>query len=116
MLKRFKKLGGAFVEVRAERKLKEVAAGICHELTPEQLTVLARNNVSLFTVLKDTGRKVPDSRQANSAVRAGLDYLVSLDDDYILELWKEGLPDHVAVLRRYPQFASQLINEIKSLA
>lgn len=101
------------VAVRAERDLKKVAAGICQSMTPEHLRALARNEISLLSILQDAGRKIP-TPSANA--KAGVDYLTGLSTSRLLEILDEVVPEHVAVLREFPGYADSIARDLKAIA
>lgn len=109
----FKRIRDEFVAIRAERKLQEVVAGICQEMTPGHLRVLAHNNVSLQSILEQTGRKVP---KPSAGAKLGIDYLAELSTARLLEILAEVVPEHVAVLRQYPDYAETVCRDLKMLA
>ena len=102
-----------FIEVRAERKLQEVAIAICEGLTPEDMDIMAKRNITLAQLLHDSGRTIP---KVSVIAKPGVDYLVRLSEEEILRLLEQVVPANVAVLRRYPSFASSVIRDLKAFA
>jgi hypothetical protein len=50
---------GEWISIRAERKLQEVAIAICDGLTPQDMETMARKNLTLAQLLRDTGHTIP---------------------------------------------------------
>lgn len=102
-----------FIEVRAERKLQEVAIAICDGLTPGHMEKMAKQNLTLAQLLPQTGYKIP---KVSALARPGVDHLAQMPDEEILRLLEEVVPDNVAVLRRYPDFCRSVIRDFKGFA
>ena len=113
VFRRIPQVRDAVVAIRAERKLKEVASGICQSMTPENLRTLARNNISLLTILQETGRTVPTP---SATQQRGINYLTSLATPRLLRILNEVIPEHIAVLREFPDYADSIANDLKVIA
>ena len=100
----------ATIGVRIEREFQKIAQAVCLELTPEHLEVLAAHQVRLADYLGN--RAVP---KPSAVWQIGIDYINALPEARVIEVLEEVLPEHVAVLRRYPAFANQLTQELKNL-
>ena len=105
-----------FIELRAERKLQELAMALCappEGLTPEVMEMMVKKDLTLSDLLLRTGRSLP---KVSNMARPGVNYLVSLPDEKILALLEQVVPDNVAVLRRYPSFCNKVIRDLKTFA
>ena len=97
----------------AERQLKKVAIAICDGLTPEDMEVMAKKNLTLAQLLRQTGHTIP---RVSALARPGVDHLARLRDEEILRLLEEVVPDNVVVLRRHPTFCASVIRDLKAFA
>ena len=104
-----------FMEVQAERGLQDYAKKIVRDLGLEAsaLAYLAETNTPLseLLVIMDVTVQPIEGAAGNPVGR----YLSSLPDAKVLQLLREVMPDHVAVLDRFPNYAHKLIAEIKGL-
>lgn len=106
-------LTSALIEVRAERKLQEVAINICDGWTAQGMEEAAQKNLTLAELLRQTGYRVP---KVSVFARPGVNHLARMSDEEILGLLEEVVPDNVAVLRRYPSFCHSVIRDLKAFA
>lgn len=100
-------------EVRAEHALQNVALSICYGLTPAHMETMARQNLTLAQLLRETGHTIP---KVSVLAKPGVDHLARMPDEEILQLLEEVVPENVAVLRRYPSFCSSVIRDLKAFA
>ena len=102
-----------FIQLRAERKLQEVAKAICDGLTPKHMESMAKQNLTLAQLLQETGHTIP---KVSILAKPGVDHLAQLPDEEILRLLEEVVPDNVVVLRRHPTFCASVIRDLKAFA
>ena len=101
------------IQIRAERKLQEVAVAICDGLTPEVMEEMAQKRLTLVQLLQQTGHTIP---KVSALARPGVKHLAQLSDEEILRLLEEVVPENVAVLRRHPDFCRSIIRDLKAFA
>lgn len=110
-----------FIHRRAERELLKTARVLCGEqgLTPERIEKMARANLRLSDLLAETGWKIP--KPTAPTTWAGVNYLKSLSHEQILDILEKGMsgqagvPRQVAVLRRHPEFARTITEDLKNV-
>lgn len=105
-----------FIELRAERKLQEVAIALCASpegLTPQVMEMMVQKKLTLGQLLAQTGYTIP---KVSTIARPGVKYLAGLSEEKILALLEEVVPDNVAVLRSYPSFCRGIIHDLKAFA
>jgi len=107
----FKRIAVEFIHVQAERRFKEVVTQITQGLTVADLRRLAENNIPLSRVLQESGYKMERPKE----LHPGAQYLLDLPDQSILELIEAAAPEHVKVLRQYPEFAITVMDAFRKL-
>jgi len=100
------------IALQAERHLKEQARIICEGLSPVQIQKMADADLRLSDLLKETNFEVPE---VHPLARPAVSYVQGLSDERMLEVLEEVAPAQVAVLRRNPQFAHLMIEDLKML-
>ena len=101
------------VNKAAERQLKKVAIAICDGLTPKDMEIMAKKNLTLAQLLRETGHTIP---KVTVLARPGVNHLARMPDEKMLQLLEQVVPDNVAVLRRYPSFCASVIRDLKAFA
>ncbi len=107
----------AFVSIKAEEGFKYVIRGIVDErtgLTPGHLDVMATGRISLKSLLTPEQLRKMQERKDTPEIK----YLAKRElasPGYLLGLLTETAPKHGAVLKRYPEYASLLVSDLKSI-
>jgi hypothetical protein len=102
-----------WIGLQAERKLQEVAIAICEGLTPAHMETMAKKDLTLAQLLRQTGHTIP---KVSVLARPGVDHLARMSDEEILKVLEEVVPDNVMVLRRHPNFCRGVIRDLKTFA
>ncbi len=102
------------IYIKAEGKLRKYAKEFCQQsLSVQSLEVLASRKARLADIPSFKQMIQADGLQKVSEEnRKGIQYLLGLPEDKLLGLLESDLPDHVAVLRRYPGYGSQILHDI----
>lgn len=105
--------------VTAEQTFKEKAGEFCRNALPvKNLEILAVNRAKLSDFLPPELRAQlhPGTlATASEETKKGVNYLLSLPEEKLLKLLEQDLPAHVAVLRKYPGYGTQILREIIQL-
>jgi len=101
-----------FIKIQAERHLQEQAEIICQGLTVDKIEKMVEADLRLKDLLAETGFKVP---KVSAVARPAVTYLQSLSDEQMLVLLDQVGPAQVAVLRRNPEFAHHMIEDLKAI-
>lgn len=110
-----RKLGGLIAphwnKVIAEEAFMLAALSLAQALTPEHMRYMAENGMRLSDAMDEYGFGDPDLDKSEDP---RVQYLVSCSDEHLLELLDEVVPEQSAVIREYPEFASQMLADIRS--
>lgn len=108
-------LADAFTQIKAEEGFKMVIRGIVNGgLTPNHLEVMAAGKISLQSLLEPKQITSMQARKDSSEVR-WLARQEMLKPGYLLALLTSAAPKHGAVLARNPEYAKQMIGDLKTI-
>jgi hypothetical protein len=106
------------IEIKAENAFRDKCRELLGNVKPEDLVYLAKNNISIISIMPKKYAEV-FSRGAltsmNTSTKVGVDYLLSLSEDKLIEIMSRSVPKQAAVLRAYPRYASSVLKEFQQL-
>lgn len=101
-----------YYQVMAEDAWCDAARSLAAYLTPEHIRYMAENGMGFGEALREFG--VVDDDMDNSD-DPGVKYLSTLPDDYLLDLLDQAVPEQAVVIRRYPEFAKQMLADLRAV-
>jgi hypothetical protein len=102
----------AYIEVAAEDRFRKAVMLITSEIPLETWRKMAAAGVSLLSLLP---QGVLPRWEVRDLDRPGVEYLLSLSDERLLELSQEVAPEHAALLADYPVFRGKLSSDLRQI-
>ncbi len=104
-------IGPHWHKVIAEEAFMLIAVALAQSLSPEHMRHMAENGMRFKDAMDDSGFGDPDLDKSEDP---RVKYLVSCTDEHLLKLLDDAVPEQAEVIRQYPDFAAQMLADIRN--